>query len=162
MQPCATCCWLTLGARRCPTETRQCDGATDHSSKSARDIDRLRDEVLNRLGWDLYRIWSTDWFRDPLGCREVLKSYLAERLQQLLNAIPKIAQPKLTEPKSVEPSALKTVKKIVSERNSIRANIGSATPNSAEVKVGSRVGDVVSFPVGDVESWVDVIDVKND
>jgi hypothetical protein len=80
----------------------------------------------------------------------------------LLNAIPKIAQPKLTEPKSVEPSTLKTVKKIVSERNSIRANIGGATTNSAEVKVGSRVGDVVSFPVDDNERWVDVIDVKND
>uniref|UniRef100_B8HN08 RAP domain-containing protein n=1 Tax=Cyanothece sp. (strain PCC 7425 / ATCC 29141) TaxID=395961 RepID=B8HN08_CYAP4 len=40
----------------------ECDGATYHSSKSARDRDRLRQQVLERLGWKLYRIWSTDWF----------------------------------------------------------------------------------------------------
>ena len=43
----------------------ECDGATYHSSKSARDRDRLRQEVLERLGWDIHRIWSTDWFKDP-------------------------------------------------------------------------------------------------
>jgi very-short-patch-repair endonuclease len=43
----------------------ECDGATYHSSRSARDRDRLRQEVLEELGWKLYRIWSTDWFRNP-------------------------------------------------------------------------------------------------
>ena len=45
----------------------ECDGATYHSAKSARDRDRLRQEVLERLGWTIYRIWSTDWFNDPTG-----------------------------------------------------------------------------------------------
>lgn len=40
----------------------ECDGATYHSAKSARDRDKLREDVLQGLGWDLYRIWSTDWF----------------------------------------------------------------------------------------------------
>ena len=66
----------------------ECDGASYHSSKSARDRDRLREEVLNRLGWDLYRIWSTDWFRDALGCRAVLKQYLDARLKHLLSTMP--------------------------------------------------------------------------
>jgi very-short-patch-repair endonuclease len=43
----------------------ECDGATYHSAKSARDRDRLRQEALERLGWYLARVWSTDWFRDP-------------------------------------------------------------------------------------------------
>ncbi len=43
----------------------ECDGATYHSSRSARDRDRLRQEVLERLGWRLHRIWSTEWFRRP-------------------------------------------------------------------------------------------------
>ncbi|MGH2410349.1 MAG: DUF3320 domain-containing protein, partial [Chloroflexota bacterium] len=43
----------------------ECDGATYHSAKSARDRDRLRQEVLENLGWEIHRIWSTDWFRDP-------------------------------------------------------------------------------------------------
>ena len=43
----------------------ECDGATYHSSKAARDRDRYRQEVLEKLGWKLYRIWSTDWFKNP-------------------------------------------------------------------------------------------------
>jgi hypothetical protein len=40
-------------------------GAQYHSSKSARDRDGLRQEVLQGLGWELLRVWSTDWFDDP-------------------------------------------------------------------------------------------------
>jgi very-short-patch-repair endonuclease len=43
----------------------ECDGATYHSSKSARDRDRLRQEVLEKLHWKIHRVWSTDWYRDP-------------------------------------------------------------------------------------------------
>ncbi|MET4717142.1 very-short-patch-repair endonuclease/DNA polymerase III delta prime subunit [Bradyrhizobium japonicum] len=43
----------------------ECDGATYHSSKSARDRDRLRQDVLEGLNWRIYRVWSTDWYRDP-------------------------------------------------------------------------------------------------
>jgi very-short-patch-repair endonuclease len=43
----------------------ECDGATYHSSKSTRDRDRLREEVLIGLKWSIYRIWSTDWFANP-------------------------------------------------------------------------------------------------
>lgn len=42
----------------------ECDGATYHSSKSARDRDRLREEVLRGLGWNILRVWSTDWFHN--------------------------------------------------------------------------------------------------
>jgi very-short-patch-repair endonuclease len=40
------------------------DGATYHSSQSARDRDRLRQEHLERLGWTFHRIWSQDWFNE--------------------------------------------------------------------------------------------------
>lgn len=43
----------------------EADGASYHSSYTARDRDRLRQEHLERLGWRFHRIWSTDWFRDP-------------------------------------------------------------------------------------------------
>jgi very-short-patch-repair endonuclease/DNA polymerase III delta prime subunit len=42
----------------------ECDGAAYHSSRSARDRDRLRQGVLEGLGWTFHRIWSTDWFRN--------------------------------------------------------------------------------------------------
>jgi hypothetical protein len=40
----------------------ECDGATYHSSYTARDRDRLRQQQLENLGWTFHRIWSTDWF----------------------------------------------------------------------------------------------------
>jgi very-short-patch-repair endonuclease len=43
----------------------ECDGATYHSSKTARDRDRLRQQVLEGLGWTIIRIWSTDWIKQP-------------------------------------------------------------------------------------------------
>ncbi len=42
----------------------ECDGAAYHSARSARDRDRLREEVLCDLGWNIHRIWSTDWFKN--------------------------------------------------------------------------------------------------
>lgn len=41
----------------------ECDGATYHSSRSARDRDRLREQVLRDRGWNIHRIWSLDWYR---------------------------------------------------------------------------------------------------
>lgn len=43
----------------------ECDGAAYHSSRSARDRDRLRQSVLEDHGWIIHRIWSTDWFNRP-------------------------------------------------------------------------------------------------
>jgi very-short-patch-repair endonuclease len=40
----------------------ECDGASYHSSKTARDRDRLRQWQLERMGWKLHHIWSSDWF----------------------------------------------------------------------------------------------------
>ena len=56
----------------------ECDGATYHSAQSARDRDRLRQQVLERLGWRIHRIWSTDWFRNP--DRELRRA--AEEIEQ--------------------------------------------------------------------------------
>jgi len=43
----------------------ECDGASYHSSPAARDRDRVRHIILENLGWNLIRIWSTDYFVDP-------------------------------------------------------------------------------------------------
>lgn len=45
-----------------PVLAIECDGASYHSSATARDRDRLRQAHLQRLGWRFHRIWSTDWF----------------------------------------------------------------------------------------------------
>lgn len=41
----------------------ECDGAAYHSSRVARDRDRLRQEVLEGLGWRMHRIWGPAWYR---------------------------------------------------------------------------------------------------
>lgn len=54
----------------------ECDGATYHSSKTARDRDRIRQSILEGLGWRICRVWSTDWIRNPdLQIRRVLAAY---------------------------------------------------------------------------------------
>lgn len=50
----------------------ECDGPSYNSIRSTRDRDRLRQEVLERLGWRFYRIWSTDWFKNNRVERERL------------------------------------------------------------------------------------------
>lgn len=42
----------------------ECDGAKYHSAPVARDRDRLRQQILEQLGWRIYRVWSTDWYRN--------------------------------------------------------------------------------------------------
>ncbi|HVI45816.1 MAG TPA: DUF3320 domain-containing protein [Chitinophaga sp.] len=54
----------------------ECDGAAYHSARSARDRDRLRQQMLEAIGWQIHRVWSTDWFRNP-----------AKELQRLVAAI---------------------------------------------------------------------------
>ena len=60
----------------------ECDGATYHSSPSARDRDRVRHIILEQLGWRLFRVWSTDFFLDP----EASIAALDNKLNQLLEA----------------------------------------------------------------------------
>jgi len=60
----------------------ECDGATYHRSATARDRDKLREQVLRGLGWEILRIWSTDWWIDPRGTLEKIDA----RLRGLLEA----------------------------------------------------------------------------
>lgn len=62
----------------------ECDGRTYHSGATARDRDRLRQHVLEGLGWELYRIWSTDWWLNP---EEPMRKLLA-RLEELVATAP--------------------------------------------------------------------------
>jgi len=59
----------------------ECDGAAYHSSRNARDRDRLRQEALERRGWKIHRIWSTDWFRHRESATTRLYRALADALK---------------------------------------------------------------------------------
>jgi len=54
----------------------ECDGASYHSSRTARERDRLRQQILENLGWRFHRIWSTDWWNDSQNeVRKVLDAF---------------------------------------------------------------------------------------
>jgi very-short-patch-repair endonuclease len=95
----------------------ECDGATYHSLKTARDRDRLRQDVLEGLGWEFHRVWSTEWMKDPQ--REL--SRIEQRLAELMSGErmtrtkpepveldplprPEDARPNSAEPLSPEPA----------------------------------------------------------
>lgn len=78
----------------------ECDGATYHSAATARDRDRLRHLILEGLGWELHRIWSTDWWRNP---SEPMQRILA-RLEHLLTVEP--SEGEVPEESSTESAAV--------------------------------------------------------
>ncbi len=75
----------------------ECDGATYHSSRSARDRDILRQEILEAMGWKIYRIWSTAWFRNR---DESVKS-LIESVNRATNGA-EISQPHTSVAKEID------------------------------------------------------------
>ncbi|MDE1164685.1 MAG: DUF3320 domain-containing protein [Pseudomonas sp.] len=64
----------------------ECDGATYHRSATARDRDKLREFILRGLGWEIVRIWSTDWWVDAVGT--------AEKVHQRLNDLLAVSRAK--------------------------------------------------------------------
>jgi hypothetical protein len=101
----------------------ECDGATYHSAKSARDRDRLRQEILERLGWRIRRVWSTDWFRNPKG-----------EISSIVRELKGLMRPELEPIQNVEESQqTQNVKEEVSTEEVSEANDG-LKPGDSEGK----------------------------
>ena len=62
----------------------ECDGLTYGRAATARDRDKLRQAVLEALGWTIRHIWSTDWWHD----REQQTKKLVETLEALKRSKP--------------------------------------------------------------------------
>lgn len=60
----------------------ECDGAAYHSAATARDRDKVRAAVLRELGWNLLRVWSTDWWVDSRGALDRLDTALKQLLEK--------------------------------------------------------------------------------
>jgi len=60
----------------------ECDGAQYHSSRYARDRDKIRDLILSGLGWNIHRIWSEDWLNN--------REFEIEKIKNKVNSILKI------------------------------------------------------------------------
>lgn len=61
----------------------ECDGAMYHSSAYARERDKIRQSVLEGLGWTLFRVWSTDWWANRAKSLEELDQKLRRHLEKV-------------------------------------------------------------------------------
>ena len=78
--------WIDMAVRDPNDEGRyilgiEADGASYHSHPSTRARDRLRQEILEGKGWEMIRVWSTDWFQDPDSEIQKIKT----RIESLLS-----------------------------------------------------------------------------
>ena len=76
----------------------ECDGATYHSSHTARDRDRIRQSILEGLGWRIIRVWSADWVRRPDNQLERIIAAYEQSIAPDAERPPTVHQPSTTEP----------------------------------------------------------------
>lgn len=130
----------------------ECDGATYHSSRSARDRDRLRQQVLEGLGWRIHRIWSTDWFTYP--DRELGKVLVA--IEQAKAA--KVADEPIVEarPERSEPDADTTLERAESDGASVPV---PSVPDYqlANLSLSLEGAELHQVPMAHRAEWVKII-----
>ncbi|MEI6796761.1 MAG: AAA domain-containing protein, partial [Methanomassiliicoccales archaeon] len=56
----------------------ECEGAAYMTGRTSRDRERLRQQVLANLGWDMVRIWTRDWVQDRAREMERVRAAVAK------------------------------------------------------------------------------------
>jgi very-short-patch-repair endonuclease len=111
----------------------ECDGATYHRSATARDRDMLREQVLRGLGWQIERVWSTDWWVDRVGTLEKLDAKLRGLLQT--------SRAKRAEEAERQAAADAAAAAITKAREEV-------TPPNAATSTGAGVSDAILVQLG--------------
>ncbi|MBP2045396.1 DUF3320 domain-containing protein [Methanobacterium aggregans] len=102
----------------------ECDGASYHSSHVARDRDRLRQQILEGLGWNIYRIWSTDWYRNRADAQR--------RLLETVDEASKVASSPKNLQEEVEAENGRNTSEIIETRIENRTENRTETPLEVE------------------------------
>lgn len=114
----------------------ECDGATYHSAKSARDRDRLRQSVLEGLGWNIKRIWSTDWFKNPQA-----------QLKPIIEALYKLKTEVTTLDTSI--SDVERIESVIEHENQIVNSIDAFSHNDEKLEAKLQKFDECVIPKDD-------------
>ncbi|TGE26538.1 DUF3320 domain-containing protein [Hymenobacter metallicola] len=122
----------------------ECDGAMYHSARSARDRDRLRQQVLENVGWRLHRIWSTDWFRDPQRATE-----------QAVQAIEQARRSAASDDADGEPEAENDLPPGIAREEAPAGPLPLAEPYQlTQLPAAARQQEVHQHPMARLAGWV--------
>lgn len=92
----------------------ECDGASYHSARTARERDRLRQDILESMGWKIYRIWSTDWIKDPVTEGQRLVEVIDSAINSYVETVPEVQEQIPKEALATEDSFMTVEDKTVS------------------------------------------------
>ncbi|MCW3464369.1 DUF3320 domain-containing protein [Chitinophaga nivalis] len=123
----------------------ECDGAAYHSARSARDRDRLRQQVLEAVGWKIHRIWSTDWFRYP-----------ERELQRLIDAIEKAGADTRIEDE-VEAAALHDAPPVLTREAVVPVSQDTPVYETAVLPEEIRDQEFHLSPIGQLCNWIEQV-----
>lgn len=142
----------------------ECDGATYHSSLSARDRDRIRQQILESLGWRgrIIRVWSTDWFADPQGQIRRLVQFLKQRLAST-EPLPEVEQvPAEDEVIEVETPQL-ALTPVTAAASAVPIQVREPQTQYGEllVEVGDHVTYTVQTAQGEEQLTVQIVDSES-
>lgn len=131
----------------------ECDGATYHSALSVRDRDRIRQEILESLGWRgrIWRIWSTDWFRTPRQETEKLISFL-EDLRESWKPEHASGEAWIEEGQGAGQPAARVTQEVEPVENAAQAEMDREAVSSVLIDTE----DDLEIEVGDVIRYVDL------
>lgn len=127
----------------------ECDGRAYHSGATARDRDRLRQVVLEGLGWRLHRVWSTDWWINPEREVEKILARLNAELERMVEDEPEV--------EDAEAEAEVETEAAIAAETAIRAEA------EIEAEAATEPGGVVEFVItteeGDI-AWASADSAK--
>lgn len=66
----------------------ECDGSSYYMARTVRDREHLRTAVLEQMGWKMYRVWSTEWIRNPEAEKERLMNFIQNALLHYGEKVP--------------------------------------------------------------------------
>jgi len=126
----------------------ECDGEAYLSARSARDRDRLRNHVLEAIGWSIYKVWSTDWFRAPEA-----------ELKRLVDAIEKAKQKIVLDDEAVEREEQAAREETALSREEAEAGVIKNVPVYAFAVLPVEVAnaEIHLQPVSKIAAWVTVV-----
>lgn len=118
-----------------------CDGESYGQSKSARDRDRLRKQVLQGIGWKMYQVWSTEWYRNP-----------GREFERLLDFLEKVKAQTSLDDQEEEETRIEPATLLRDEPEEIDLSI--PVYGQAKLTLGKHIEELHLLPFDKIGNWI--------